>query len=80
MRIGYGLTAMSVVSALSIFHDRFSISNSNWACWYSNCRESDEKKTEVSIHSQIDDTHQRFPVPLHVVGIRVGELECVSRL
>jgi hypothetical protein len=43
-RIGYGLTAMSVVSALSIFHDRFSISNSNWACWYSNCGERARRK------------------------------------
>ena len=31
------LTATSVCSALSTFHDKFSISSSSWACWYSNC-------------------------------------------
>jgi len=32
------LTPLSVISALSTFHDKFSTSASSWACWYSNCR------------------------------------------
>lgn len=34
--IWFSRSPRSVISARSIFHDRFSISASNWACWYSN--------------------------------------------
>ena len=35
--IWFSRSPLSVVSACSIFQLKFSISASNWACWYSNC-------------------------------------------
>ena len=36
--IWFSRSPLSVVSACSIFQLKFSISASNWACWYSNCK------------------------------------------
>ena len=41
----------SVVSARSTFHDRFSISASSCACWYSNCPCGNTKTNKQTIET-----------------------------
>ena len=63
-------TPLSVISARSTFHDKFSTSASNWACWYSNYKCSDWNTCllHIYIHMsilQIQCTHFNKIVCIH---------------
>ena len=85
------LTPMSVVSALSTFQDKFSISTSSCACWYSNCdgdvcgggreggRGKEPSNLSMLAHS-ICTAYQWLSTSLHEVSIRVGILQCIAAL
>ena len=75
--IWFSRSPLSVVSACSIFQLKFSISASNWACWYSNCNGMISDVTTV--HNPCLKSHQMFPgALLHVVSIWICVLQGVS--
>lgn len=82
------LTPMSVVSALSTFQDKFSISTSSCACWYSNCdgdmcggtREGGRHQIYQMLTRSACTAYQWLSISLHEVSIRVGILQCISAL
>lgn len=57
MSIWFCKSPRSVVSARSIFHERFSISASNWACWYSNWKISTYSQNVKQFTTFIQNKH-----------------------
>ena len=78
------LTPMSVVSALSTFQDKFSISTSSCACWYSNCDDVCGGGRGHQIYQMLTRSgctaYQWLSISLHEVSIWVGILQCIAAL